>query len=75
MLVLSRKCEESIRISDDIVITVLEIRGARVKLGIQAPVQMRVLRTELLAAIEVPPESVPTPLELTTPGVTASPRT
>lgn len=58
MLVLSRRCEESIRISDDIVITVLEIRAGRVRLGIQAPAQMCVLRTELLAVIDRPPRQL-----------------
>ena len=48
MLVLSRKRMESFRISDDIVVTVLEIRGNQIKLGIQAPDDMKILRTELL---------------------------
>ena len=65
MLVLSRKCEESIKISDDIVITVLEIRRGAVRLGIEAPRQMRVLRTELLAMIEQPPGHPQAPVAVT----------
>ena len=38
MLVLSRRVGESIVISDNITVTVLEVRGSRVKLGISAPV-------------------------------------
>jgi carbon storage regulator len=47
VLVLSRRREESIRISDNIVVTVLEIRGNRVRIGIDAPREILVLRTEL----------------------------
>ena len=47
MLVLSRKRQESIRISDDIVVTVLEIQRNKVRLGIEAPKEIPVLRTEL----------------------------
>lgn len=47
MLVLSRKQQESIQISDDIVVTVLAICGGRVRIGIEAPRQIRVVRTEL----------------------------
>lgn len=37
MLVLSRKCSESIRINDDAMVTVLAIQGNKVRLGIEAP--------------------------------------
>jgi carbon storage regulator len=51
MLVLSRKLNESIVIDDNIVITVVEIRGDKVRLGIQAPREVPVHRSEVHAAI------------------------
>lgn len=47
MLVLSRKRRESIRISGEIVVTVLSIHGNKVRLGIQAPAEVPVNRTEV----------------------------
>jgi carbon storage regulator len=47
MLVLSRKCEQSLLLGDDIVVTVLAIDGDRVKLGIEAPRSVAVLRQEV----------------------------
>lgn len=47
MLVLSRKLDESIRIGDEIVITVKQIAGNRVSIGIEAPDHVRILRGEL----------------------------
>ena len=52
MLVLSRKKNESIVIDDRIVITVVEVRGDKVRLGIQAPREIPVHRSEVLAAIQ-----------------------
>ena len=51
MLVLARRKEESILIGDDIIITVLAIEGEKVKLGIKAPNEIRILRQELHDAI------------------------
>lgn len=48
MLVLTRKQSEKIRIGDDITITVLRMKGKTVRLGIQAPNNINVLRGELL---------------------------
>lgn len=47
MLVLTRKLDESIRIGDDIRITVLRVKGNTVRIGIEAPKQVRVIREEL----------------------------
>lgn len=46
MLVLTRKVGETIRIGDDIVVTVLEMRRGQVRIGIDAPRQMRIVRTD-----------------------------
>jgi carbon storage regulator len=53
MLVLSRKKNESIVINDEIVITVVEVRGDKVRLGIQAPREVPVHRSEVHAAIHI----------------------
>ena len=49
MLILSRKLKESIRIGDDVVIHVLSVSAGRVKLGIEAPTDIGVVREELLS--------------------------
>ena len=52
MLVLSRQCNESIIIGDQIVITVVDIRGDKVRLGIQCPTEIPVHRQEVYEAIQ-----------------------
>lgn len=52
MLVLSRQRDESIIIGDSIVITVVDIRGDKVRLGIQAPTEIPVHRQEVYEAIQ-----------------------
>ncbi len=52
MLVLSRKKNESIIINDDITLTVVEIRGDKVRLGIEAPKSVTVHRQEVYEAIQ-----------------------
>ncbi|MCK5015802.1 MAG: carbon storage regulator CsrA [Candidatus Peribacteraceae bacterium] len=51
MLVLSRKKNESIVINDDITIVVVEIRGDKVRLGVEAPKDVPVHRREVFDAI------------------------
>jgi carbon storage regulator len=51
MLVLSRKPGEAIRIGDDIEISVIEVRGDTVRIGINAPRNVPVFRMELLAEV------------------------
>ena len=46
MLVLARKPSEAIKIGDDIIIKVIAIRGGQVKIGIDAPPGVRVIRTD-----------------------------
>jgi carbon storage regulator len=52
MLVLSRKKNESIVINDDITIVVVEIRGDKVRLGVEAPKEIPVHRREVYDAIK-----------------------
>jgi carbon storage regulator len=52
ILVLTRHREERIMIGDDIVITVVDIRGDKVRLGIDAPIDITVHREEVLRAIQ-----------------------
>ena len=52
MLVLSRKKEESINIGENIKIKVLDVQGENVSLGIEAPRQIPVYRTEIHEAIK-----------------------
>jgi len=52
MLVLSRKVGESIVIGDDVVVTILEIRGDLIRVGIDAPKSVKVHRSEVFEAIE-----------------------
>ena len=52
MLVLSRKRDERIVIGDNIVITVVEVRGDKVRLGIEAPSEVPVHRQEVLDAMK-----------------------
>ena len=52
MLVLSRKKNESVVIGEGVVITVIEIRGDKVRLGIEAPKEIPVHRREVYDAIQ-----------------------
>ncbi len=52
MLVLQRKRDEVIRIGDDITITVVEIRGDKVRIGISAPREVSVHRGEVYDVIQ-----------------------
>ncbi len=52
MLVLTRKLGENIRIGDSVKITVLEVRSGQVKLGIDAPPEVKVHREEIYARIQ-----------------------
>jgi carbon storage regulator len=47
MLVLSRKQNERIRVGDSVVVTVVRVSGDKVRIGIEAPPHVRVLREEL----------------------------
>lgn len=51
MLILTRKKEESILIGKQIAVKVLDIEGERVKIGIEAPKDMKILRKELYCKV------------------------
>lgn len=59
MLVLIREVDEGLKIGDEITVTVLEVQGGSVRLGIAAPKEVLVLRKELQARRTLPPESDP----------------
>ena len=52
MLILSRKTDEKIMIGDDITITVIEIRGDQVRIGVDAQKNVKVFRREVFDAIK-----------------------
>lgn len=51
MLVLTRRANQSIMIGDEVVVTVLEVRGDQVRIGIQAPRHVTVHREEVVVAL------------------------
>jgi len=53
MLVLSRRVGERLLIGDDIVVTVIEVRSDGVRLGIEAPREIRVHRAEVIEAVRL----------------------
>ena len=59
MLVLSRKPGEKICLGSDIVVTVLEIKGRQVRIGIDAPDRVNIVRAELPANDPIPPDKTP----------------
>lgn len=52
MLILSRKPNESIMIGDQVQVSIIDIRGDQVKLGIRAPREVKVYRQEVYQAIQ-----------------------
>ncbi len=57
MLVLTRHANQSIMIGDDVVVTVLEVRGDQVRLGITAPRSVDVHREEIFVTLQKAKES------------------
>ncbi len=51
MLVLTRRLEEKIKIGDNIIVSILDIEGGAVKIGIEAPKEIQILRMEILEQI------------------------
>ena len=60
MLVLQRKAGEAIHIGDDIIITITEIGSDKVKIAIDAPKSIPIVRQELLTAADTNKESIAT---------------
>ena len=52
MLVLTRRANQSIMIGDDVVVTVLDIRGDQVRIGIKAPRSVEVHREEVFVVLQ-----------------------
>lgn len=52
MLILSRKIDQKIRIGDNIVLTIIDIKGDQVKIGVEAPNDVKVFRQEVFSAIQ-----------------------
>lgn len=79
MLVLTRHANQSIMIGHDVVVTVLEVRGDQVRLGIRAPRHIDVHREEVFAALQKANRSATSPpvesLESLRPGGAVEPAT
>ncbi len=79
MLVLTRKLMEKLVIGDNICVTVVRIEGGQVRLGIDAPSDVRIVRSELVPGLidakgklrEPAPAPVPTRQEVTAPRASA----
>lgn len=52
MLILSRKVDQKIKIGDEITLTIIEIHGDQVKIGVEAPRNVKVFRQEVFEAIQ-----------------------
>ena len=52
MLILSRKIDEKIKIGNDITITLIDVHGDQVKIGVEAPKNVKVFRQEVFDAIQ-----------------------
>lgn len=52
MLILSRKIDEKIKIGDEITITLIDVHGDQVKIGVEAPKNVKVFRQEVFDAIQ-----------------------
>jgi carbon storage regulator len=63
MLVLSRRAGESVVLGDDVTVTILEVRGDVVRVGIEAPRSVKVHRAELLAQLEATNREAASPSE------------
>ena len=56
MLILTRRVQESFRIDDEIVISVLGVKGNQVRVGIQAPADVKIYRDEIYQKMRTGPD-------------------
>lgn len=61
MLILSRRIDETIRIGDDITLTILDVKGQQVRIGINAPEDVEVHREEIYERIQTGMKTVSDP--------------
>ena len=73
MLVLSRQRDQSIMIGDDIKITIVDVRGDKVRIGIEAPKNVSVHRKEVYEAIRREDQPSDQPANGSPPGDSAEP--
>jgi len=64
MLVLTRKIGESIKINEDVKITVIDVKGKNIRLGIEAPRETKIYREEVFLRIKQENRSAATPPEI-----------
>jgi carbon storage regulator len=64
MLVLTRKIGESIKINDDVKITVIEIKGKNIRIGIEAPKETKIYREEVFLRIKEENQSAAAAIQL-----------
>ena len=62
MLVLSRKINERILIGDSIVLTIVQVQGSTVRIGIEAPPEVAIVREELLRKLAAADDGRPLPV-------------
>ena len=71
MLVLTRRANQSIMIGSDVVVTVLEVRGDQVRIGIDAPRSISVHREEVFRELEAANRAAASPKSAAIEGLTA----
>jgi len=64
MLVLTRRIGESIQINDDVKVTIIEVKGRNIRIGIQAPKETKIYREELFLKIKSENQSAASPAAL-----------
>jgi len=64
MLVLTRRIGESIKINEDVKITVIDVKGKNIRLGIEAPRETKIYREEVFLKIKQENRSAATPAKI-----------